>query len=119
MVSIWLRPENNDEEVMVMLRKRGRWKKGFSTRNSEVSLMSVAERLQQTDGCGDVIGGAHNHIKVDDRFSGQPGNCRASDVFDGNRNITHPLLQLLSQLIEQPRPPRVIVDDDDRFIHNQ
>ena len=75
--------------------------------------MLVAEGREARDRGGDVVR-RDDDIEVDDRLGREARHRRAADVLDGDGDVRQRGCDRAPQDLEEARPRRVVVEDDDR-----
>ena len=67
-----------------MGRQVGWWPKGFTTADTEVALMDVAELAERLDGFGKIGGQSYDDVKIDNGLRGKSRHGGAADMFDAH-----------------------------------
>jgi hypothetical protein len=76
----------------------------------------VAELLHAFDGARRQLERPQARQDVDDRLGSEPRDRRAADVLDLCDRVAESSCNAAAFLLEQLRPARVVVDDDDRLV---
>lgn len=95
--------------------QRGRSGESFTPLHSKIAFMFVADGGKTLDRHGNLCFSRNHHADVNDRFRRQPRNRRAAHLFNRRRNLTNGGPYPQAQLLEDNRPARIVVDDNDRF----
>jgi hypothetical protein len=78
-----------------------------------VGSVDVAQALERRLERFERLEREHRDLNVDDRLGGKPGHRRGADVVDPEGNVTQCVAQRAAQLLEAPRPRRVVRADFD------
>jgi hypothetical protein len=115
---IAMRPASRHDQVQMVIGGIGRWQERLPALDPEISLVPPSGSGQRLSSRTDGGLVRDDNVHVDNRLGSQAADRGAANVLSHVRDAGQHRVETVTQALEHPRPPRVILRDDRWNLHD-